>query len=115
MKWSENPTEDQLLCVFHTLYTFRVMKALMKEPMTVKQLVNEISATNYERVYPAIKFLRTKGLIKVKEYVFNGEFSKVAIFTPTIKNLIVTIAKETTVTTDTKLLLHSEKFENVSN
>ncbi len=109
--WSDNPTEDQLLGIFHTVNTFKVMCTLMKKPMTVVQLAKEFDTNNYSKIYVAVRFLRKKGLIKVKEYIQSGEFAKVAIFTPTIKNIIINISKETTITTDTKLILHGEGFE----
>ncbi len=106
--WSDNPTEEQLLGIFHTPYTFKIMRMLMAKPMTIAELVNEIKVRNYTRIYGAIKFLKTKGLIKIKEYKSTDDYHKTAVFTPTIKNIIIRIEKETTITTDTKLILHSE-------
>ena len=109
--WSDSPTEDQILCVFHTAYTFKIMRMFMAKPMTIAELVIKIKVKNYQRIYAAIKFLKTKGLIKIKEYQLTDEYHKTAVFTTTLKNINIIISKETTVTTDTKLVLHSEGFE----
>ena len=109
--WSDNPTEDQILSIFHTPYTFKIMRMLMVKPMTIAELVNEIKVRNYTRIYGAIKFLKTKGLIKIKEHKLTDEYHKTAVFTTTLKNININISKETTITTDTKLELHSEGFE----
>lgn len=108
--WSENPTEDQLLAVFHTTYTFKVMRLLMQKPMTVAELGREIKSKNHQRIFHAIDVLQTKGLIKIKEYKNNYQYNKVAVFTSTIKNLNVNMGIETSITSDTKLVLHSEGF-----
>lgn len=111
MMWSDNPTEEQLLTVFTSPYCFKVMRKLMQKPMTTKGIAREFGITNYERVYAAIRKLKKAGLIKISSYEQTNDYSKSAVFTPTIKNLTVTIASETTITTDTKLILHSEAFE----
>ena len=110
-KWSEDPTEEQLMVVFHSPYAFKVMKQLMQNPSTVKDIGRVFGITNYERIYAAVKRLKKAGLIIISSYVQTNNYSKTAMFSPTIKNLIVTIAKETTITTDTKLVLHDERFE----
>lgn len=109
--WSENPTEDQILQVFHTTYTFKIMRCLMQKPMTVAEIYESINATNYERIYPAIKHLQKYGLIKIKEYKTTQAFNKTAVFVPTVKNISVRINSETYISTDTKLILHGD-FEN---
>lgn len=108
--WSDNTTEDQLLTVFQTTYTFKVMRCLMQKPMTVAELGREIKSKNHQRIFHAINLLQKKGLIKIKEYKENYQYNKVAVFTPTIKNLVVNLGIETSITSDTKLVLHSEGF-----
>ena len=110
MTWSDNPTEDQLLTVFHSPIAFKIMRHLMKTPMTIDQIRISLKIRNYARIYTALETLQKKGLVIIKEYKIIRPYSKVAVFTPTIKNLIVNISKETTITTDTKLVLHSEEF-----
>jgi len=110
MTWSDNPTENQLLTVFHSPITFKIIRHLMKNPMTIDQIRISLKIRNYARIYTALETLQKKGLVRIKEYKIIRPYSKVAVFTPTIKNLIVNISKETTITTDTKLVLHSEEF-----
>lgn len=111
MDFSDDPTERQLLTVFMSPYCFKVMRSLMQEPSTVKNLARKFGISNYERVYAAVRKLKKAGLIKISSYVQTNDFSKAGVFSPTIKNLKITIAEETTITTDTKLVLHSEAFE----
>lgn len=112
MVWSENPTEEQLLSVFHTTYTFKVMRCLMQKPMSVAELGREIKSKNHQRIFHAVNILQKNGLIKIKEYKENYQYNKVAVFTPTVKNITIKIDKETTISTDTKLILHNKEFES---
>jgi len=108
MTWSDNSTEDQLLSIFHSPITFKIMRCLMEKPKTIDQIRISLKIRNYARIYIALENLQKKGLVRIKEYKIIRPYSKVAVFTPTIKNLIVTLSRETTITTDTKLVLHSE-------
>lgn len=112
MVYSENPTEDQLLSVFKTEYGFKVMRELMKSPKGVPEIANALKQKNYGRIYAAISHLKLHGLIRIKEYRMAEKYKKEAVFAPTVKNIIVNMnSEETTVRTDTKLVLHSEDFE----
>ena len=78
--------------------------------MSIDQIRTSLKIRNYVRIYTALDTLQKKGLVRIKEYKITRPYSKVAVFTPTIKNLIVTLSKETTITTDTQLVLHNEVF-----
>lgn len=110
--WSENPTEQQILSIFNSKYSFYVMRLLMIGPMTVSEMAQTLNTTHYDRIYSAVRSLKKLGLIKVKEYRTSGEFTKIAVFTPTVKNIMIKIAVETVIATDTKIELHSEGFDN---
>ena len=110
--WSDNPTENQILSLFNSAYSFHVMRTLMKKPMTVPEMAQVIGATHYDRIYAAVKSLKKIGLVKIKEYRITSEFTKTAVFQPTVKNIIIKIAEETTISTDTKLVLHNKEFES---
>ena len=114
-EWSGNPTENQIMQVFNSLYTFKVMKSLMESAKTSAELAKDLGAKNYNRLHPAIKHLQKYGLIRVKEYKFVNNFSKAAVFMSTLTNIKITIGKEMIVSTDTKLVLHNEAFENGKN
>ena len=82
------------------------MRELMKKPSTIAMLAKSLNMQNYERLYSAINHLKKFGLIKIKSYQFTSTYNKTAIFVPTIKSINVMVAKETSITTDTKLLVH---------
>jgi predicted transcriptional regulator len=111
MVWSKNPTEEQLMHVFHSHVTFKVMRHLMKKPVTMSELVKTLSPGNYEQIYKAVTHLQKYGLIKVKEYIFTRSFNKTAVFKPTIKTLTVKIAEETTISSDITLTVAEPKLE----
>lgn len=110
--WSDNPTENQILSLFNSAYSFHVMRTLMIKPMTVPEMAQVIGATHYDRIYSVVKSLKKLGLIKIKEYRITSEFTKTAVFSPTVKNITIKISQETSVSTDTKLVLHNSGFEN---
>ena len=111
MMWSDNPTENQILNIFNSKYSFQVLRILMKENMTVPELSHKLGMNHYDRVYSAVKSLKKLGFIKIKSYKDNGDFKKIAVFGVTVKDITINISQDTTITVDTALVLHSEVFE----
>ena len=109
--WSDNPTENQLLQIFNTETTFKIMRLLMKHPQTIEDMAKKLENKNYNRIYNSIKILEKAGLIKIKEYIMVAPYSKKAVFMSTIKNLNIKLGMESEISTDTKLVLHSEGFQ----
>lgn len=106
-KWSDNPTEHQILSLFNSRYSFKVLKLLMKNNMSVPELAQVIGVNHYDRIYAAVTSLKKIGLIKIKEYKTTNKYTKTAVFGPTVKSITIKIGEETIVATDTKLVLHN--------
>ena len=104
--YSEDPTEDQILHVFKSIMSFRVLRELLHEPRTVGELSEILKQKDTHRIYSAIDNLKKFGLVKVKEYKLLKQYTKIAVFMPTIKTIDIHLGQETTIRTDTKLTLH---------